>query len=68
MSPNLVRHALTEVPLNDVIDFLRFLFAGQLLYVVLLAMVKITILAFYWRLFSVSSRLPICIALFIVLA
>ncbi|KAM0816202.1 putative Integral membrane protein [Seiridium cardinale] len=68
MGPYLARHALSDVQLAEVIDFLRFLFAGQLLYVVSLAMIKYTILAFYWRLLCVRARIPILIAVFIVTA
>ncbi|ETS84418.1 hypothetical protein PFICI_02443 [Pestalotiopsis fici W106-1] len=68
MWPYLARHALEDVPLPQVIDFLRFLFAGQLFYVISLAMIKYTILAFYWRLFSLRARIPIFIGLFIVTA
>ncbi|KAI4595387.1 hypothetical protein KJ359_007062 [Pestalotiopsis sp. 9143b] len=68
MGPYLARHALEDVPLPEVIDFLRFLFAGQLFYVISLAMIKYTILAFYWRLFSLRARIPIFIGLFIVTA
>lgn len=68
MGPYLARHALEDVPLPEVIDFLRFLFAGQLFYVISLAMIKYTILAFYWRLFSLRARIPIFVGLFIVTA
>lgn len=68
MGPNLGLHVIEDVPISDVIGFLKFLFAGQLLYVISLATIKFTILAFYWRLFSVALRIPILIALFIVTA
>lgn len=68
MRPYLARHALTDVQLDEVINFLRYLFASQLLYFFTLAMIKYTILAFYWRIFSVKARIPILIGVFLVTA
>lgn len=71
MGPDLGRHVVDEVPIPEVIRFLKFLFAAQILYVVALATIKFSILALYWRLFSMGSRLsrvPILIGFFIVTA
>jgi hypothetical protein len=59
---------VTEVEIPDLIQFLKYVFAGQLLYVWAIAIIKFSILAFYWRLFSVSARIPIFIVTFIVFA
>jgi hypothetical protein len=48
--------------------FLLYVFAGQLLYVWAIAVIKFSILAFYWRLFSVTARVPIAILTFVVFA
>ena len=44
-----------------VTDFFRNLFTGEILYATVLCLVKFSILAFYWRLFNTSIRLPIYI-------
>lgn len=56
------------VPENQVIAFLRDLFVAQLFYTWCIFFNKICILAFYWRLFSVKSRIPILIAVAVVSA
>jgi hypothetical protein len=50
-----------DVPPEEVARFLRYLFAGSLIYTIAIAFVKFTILAFYWRLFSMKARIPITI-------
>lgn len=67
MRKHLGQHADTlEVPV--VIQFLKYTFAAQLLYVVALAWIKLAILAFYWKLFSIKARWPITICAGIVVA
>jgi hypothetical protein len=62
------KHALTEVPLPGVIDFLRNLFVAQIFYTCCVCANKAAILAFYWRLFSVRSRFPILAIMAVVVA
>lgn len=59
---------VTELQIPEVIQFLKLVFWGQILYVWAIPVIKFSILAFYWRLFSVSARIPIWIAFFIVFA
>ncbi|KAF2733359.1 hypothetical protein EJ04DRAFT_565153 [Polyplosphaeria fusca] len=61
---------ITELqnPTVEVVDFLKFIFWGQILYVWAIPVIKFSILAFYWRLFSVAARVPILVVAFIVLA
>lgn len=47
---------------------MTFVFPAQLLYVIALAFIKCSLLAFYWRLFSIRSRIPIIIGAVIVVA
>lgn len=39
--------------------FFKNLFAGEILYLSVLCLVKYSILAFYWRIFARSIRLPV---------
>ncbi|KAF2108557.1 hypothetical protein BDV96DRAFT_587417 [Lophiotrema nucula] len=59
---------VTELEIPQVIDFLKYVFWGQIVYVWAIPVIKFSILAFYWRLFSVAARVPILIASFIVFA
>ncbi|KAF4980973.1 hypothetical protein FZEAL_3130 [Fusarium zealandicum] len=59
LRPYLGRHVGPDVTMPDVVDFLRYLFAASLTYVVAIAFIKLTILALYWKLFSVTARVPI---------
>ncbi|GAB1734328.1 hypothetical protein NU195Hw_g9169t1 [Hortaea werneckii] len=68
LRPWLGKHAGTEVSIPHVVDFLRNLFVAQLLYTVCITLNKSTILAFYWRLFSVRSRIPILAVTAVVVA
>ncbi|RMZ12218.1 hypothetical protein D0864_00759 [Hortaea werneckii] len=68
MRPWLGKHAGTEVSIPHVVEFLRNLFVAQLLYTVCITLNKSTILAFYWRLFSVRSRIPILAVTAVVVA
>ena len=65
--PQLGRHA-NELDLPTIIQFMKFVFPAQLLYVVALAFIKCSLLAFYWRLFSIRSRGPIIAGVVIVIA
>ncbi|RSM14649.1 hypothetical protein CEP52_001324 [Fusarium oligoseptatum] len=51
MRPYLGRHVGTDVSIEQVVDFLRYLFAASLTYVFAIAFIKLTILALYWKLF-----------------
>ncbi|KAI8724005.1 hypothetical protein NCS52_00257400 [Fusarium sp. LHS14.1] len=61
MRPYLGRHVGTDVSMDQVVDFLRYLFAASLTYVFAIAFIKLTILALYWKLFSITARVPIAI-------
>ncbi|KAF2865698.1 hypothetical protein BDV95DRAFT_599405 [Massariosphaeria phaeospora] len=50
-----------ELEVADVIRFLQYCFAGQMLYTWGISMVKFSIVAFYWKLFRVTARVPILI-------
>lgn len=67
MRPHLGKHA-DELDLQTIIRFMQFVFPAQLLYVVALAFIKLSLLAFYWRLFSVRSKIPIILAAVLVVA
>lgn len=47
-------------------NFLRWIFVLQMIYTISISLNKFTILAFYWRLFSVKVRWPIYIMTFVV--
>lgn len=65
--PHLGQHADTlNMPI--IIDFLKYVFPAQILYVVALAFIKGSILAFYWRIFAIKARLPLIIGATIVAA
>lgn len=67
MRPHLGKHADTlSIPI--IIQFLKYVFAAQLLYVIALAWIKLAILAFYWRLFSIKARWPVLITTGVVIA
>ncbi|CAG9993044.1 unnamed protein product [Clonostachys byssicola] len=59
--PNLGRHVGLEVSGEEVEAFLKNLYAAALLYCLAIAFIKFTILAFYWKLFSIAARIPIII-------
>ncbi|KAF2794214.1 hypothetical protein K505DRAFT_337152 [Melanomma pulvis-pyrius CBS 109.77] len=61
-------HQVTEVETADLIQFLYYVFWGQILYLTSIAITKFSILAFYWRLFSVTARIPIMVVTFVVFA
>lgn len=47
--------------MEEVEAFLKNLYAAALLYCLAIAFIKFTILAFYWKLFSIAARIPIII-------
>ena len=51
-----------------IVTFLQYVFPAQILYVVALAFIKGSILAFYWRLFAIKARIPLLIGATIVFA
>ncbi|KAM0426681.1 hypothetical protein ACHAPT_007997 [Fusarium lateritium] len=61
LRPYLGRHVGADITIEQVVDFLRYLFAASLTYVVAIALIKLTILALYWKLFSITARVPIAI-------
>ncbi|OAL53653.1 hypothetical protein IQ07DRAFT_677114 [Pyrenochaeta sp. DS3sAY3a] len=65
MRPYLGRQ-VTELELPDIVKFLEYVFWGQIVYVWSIPVIKFSILAFYWRLFSVAARAPILAVTFIV--
>lgn len=67
MRPHLGQHA-EDLDLPTLITFMKWVFPAQLLYIIALAFIKCSLLAFYWRLFSVRSRIPIIIGAVIVIA
>lgn len=56
---NTLGHHIEVVGIFSIEPFLKAFYSAQLLYVVDIAIIKISILLFYWRLFAVSSRRPI---------
>jgi hypothetical protein len=61
-------HQATELQLEQIIQFLYYVFIGQIFYLTSIAITKFSILAFYWRLFSLTARIPILVVTFIVFA
>lgn len=64
MRKSLGMHVTSILDPFQIIDFLRNVFIAQLLYVVGIATIKFTVLAFYWRLFAVNARIAIYIVTF----
>lgn len=65
MRPYLGRQ-VTDLEMPQVVEFLEYVFWGQIIYVWSIPVIKFSILAFYWRLFSVAARVPILAVSFIV--
>ena len=61
MRPDLGRHVGIEVTLPELESFLKHLYAGALIYCWAIAFIKLTILSFYWKLFSITARIPIIV-------
>ncbi|KAF2649985.1 hypothetical protein K491DRAFT_721173 [Lophiostoma macrostomum CBS 122681] len=51
----------TPTGIADLTSFLKYVFVGQIFYLLGIAVVKFSIIAFYWRLFAVTARIPIFI-------
>ncbi|KAF1830495.1 hypothetical protein BDW02DRAFT_572956 [Decorospora gaudefroyi] len=74
MRPSLGRH-VTTISTEKIIDFLLQVFMGQIFYTFSITTIKLSLLAFYWRLFEVKARITIyvvtamslawCIAIFL---
>jgi hypothetical protein len=45
----------------DIIDFFKSVFIGQILYTFSITTIKLSVLAFYWRLFEIKARTTIYI-------
>jgi hypothetical protein len=45
----------------DIVDFLKSVFIGQILYTFSITTIKLSVLAFYWRLFEIKARVTIYI-------
>lgn len=68
MRKSLGMHLATITDPAQIIDFLKMIFIGNILYVWGIATIKFSVLAFYWRLFSVNARLVIYIVTFMAAA
>ncbi|KAF2708705.1 hypothetical protein K504DRAFT_381201, partial [Pleomassaria siparia CBS 279.74] len=67
MRPFLGRQA-GELDISQLVSFLFYVWLAQLVYVTSIVLIKFSILAFYWRLFALTARIPILIITFIVFA
>lgn len=61
-------HQAADLELEQIIEFLYYVFWGQILYLTSIAITKFSILAFYWRLFALTARIPILIVTLVVFA
>ena len=52
-------HHIGEFDVPQIIQFLKFVFSGELLYVTAIGTIKGSLIAFYWRLFSIRGRIPL---------
>lgn len=66
MRKSLGKHITELLDPNDIIDFLKNVYIAQILYVLSIVAIKYSVLAFYWRLFSVNARAVIYIVTFMV--
>jgi hypothetical protein len=60
MRKSLGVHIIILTP-PDIIDFLKSVFIGQILYTFSITTIKLSVLAFYWRLFEIKARTTIYI-------
>jgi hypothetical protein len=44
---------------QDIVQFLKSVFIGQILYTFSITTIKLSVLAFYWRLFEIKARITI---------
>jgi len=65
LRPVLGRHEV-NVPASEDAKYQLYFFIASLLYIVTVGFVKLTVLAFYWRLFSIKARIPLAILTFCV--
>lgn len=61
-----IGHHYEEYSIDEVVEFLKFVFPAQIVYVIALAFIKLSILAFYWRIFAIKARIPLIIGTVIV--
>jgi len=61
------RH-ITNIDIFKIDDFGKAFVTCEIAYVIVLALIKTSILAFYWRLFAVASRLPIIVMEVVIMA
>lgn len=61
-------HDYTEYTIAQLIQFLKYLYALQFFYTTSIGTIKISLLCFFWRLFSVRARWPLIVAFGIVIS
>lgn len=49
-----------ENPLQ-IVAFLKNVYVGNILYTLSITTIKLSVLAFYWRLFEIKARITICV-------
>ncbi|RMZ71660.1 integral membrane [Pyrenophora seminiperda CCB06] len=59
MRPSLGLHITDITDLQQIMDFLRNIYVGQILYTLSITSIKLSVLAFYWRLFEIKARFTI---------
>ena len=50
---------VTNFTVDELILFLNYVYAASIMYVTAIATIKASLIAFFWRLFSVRSRVPL---------
>jgi hypothetical protein len=68
MRQSLGVHVANLTDTTQLVDFLRYVFIANILYTLCITSIKLSILAFYWRLFSVKGRTTIYIVTAMVIA
>ena len=61
MRPSLGLHITDITDLHQVMDFLQNIYVGQILYTLSITSIKLSVLAFYWRLFEIKARFTIIV-------
>ena len=64
----MIGHDVEEYSIPQLIQFLKYVYALQILYATSIGMIKASLLCLFWRLFSVRNRIPLIIAAGIVFA
>ena len=59
------RH-VTDISPEELVGALKYNFTASLIYIWTVAFIKFTILAFYWQIFSIITRIPIAVVAFTV--